>query len=77
MATVDQPTANPTNKLTAATLAGAAMAIISLILRNKLPEWYDPDVMVALSPVVAFLAGYLIRDHATTVVVQVTPDAAP
>lgn len=76
MATVDQPTANPTNKLTAATLAGAAMAILSLVIRNEAPQWYDPDVMVALSPVVAFLAGYLVRDHATITVVQVTPDAA-
>lgn len=59
---VNQPTANPTRKLTSATLASAAMAVIGLILKNKAPGWYDPEVMLALMPFAGLLAGYYVRD---------------
>ena len=62
MRTVNQPSALPTRKLTAATVAGAAHSIFGLFLRNMAPEWYDPEVMAATLPLVIFLAGYVIRD---------------
>lgn len=69
--TVNQPGSNPTNKLTAATLVSAAMSIVGLILRNLAPEWYDPEVMMQVTPAVVFLVGYLlIRDAPNVVVTQ-------
>lgn len=62
MGTVNQPTWNPTNKLNAATVAAAAVSVVGLILRNLAPEWYDPDVLAAVLPVVVFAAGYLVKD---------------
>lgn len=72
--TVNHPSSNPTAKLTAATIAGAAMSVIGLILRNKFPEWYDPEVLLALSPVAAYAAGWLVRDRPNITVI--TKDAA-
>lgn len=62
MATINQPTLNPTNKLSAATVAAAAVSVVGLVLRNLAPEWYDPDVLAAVLPVVVFATGYLIKD---------------
>lgn len=66
--TVKQTTINPTAKLNAATVAAAAVSVTGLLLRNIAPEWYDPDVMSAMLPLVVFLAGYLVKDDANIVV---------
>lgn len=62
MPTVSQPTVNPTNKLTAATVGSAVIAVAGLILKNLFPIWYDPDVLLSVSPIVIFALGYIIRD---------------
>lgn len=69
--TVNQASANPTNKLTAATVAGAFMGVLALVLRNTAPSWYDPETMILLTPIVGYIAGWLIRDKPNiTVVVE-------
>jgi hypothetical protein len=65
MKPVDQPTALPTRKLTAATLAAAIVSLAGLFARNLAPGWYDPETWAALTPIVTLLAGYLIRDLPT------------
>lgn len=64
MATINQPSATPTNKLTAATLGAAALAVLGLIVRNIWPQWYDASVWSALSPVAVFALGYVVKDQA-------------
>lgn len=63
MATVNQPTLRPTNKLTAATLGGALVSVVGLALKNLAPEWYDPDVILAVAPVATFILGYMVKDQ--------------
>ena len=63
MDTVSQPTINPTNKLTAATVGSAAISVIGLALKNLAPEWYDPDVLLSVTPIVIFALGYIVRDN--------------
>lgn len=70
---VNQPSVNPTNKLSAAVVASAAIGVVGLILRNKFPEWYDPEVMLAVTPVVVWAGGFVIRDK-PNVVVNVAPE---
>lgn len=60
--TVNQPSINPTNKLTAATVGAAVISVGGLVLKNLAPEWYDPEVMLSITPVVIFVFGWLIRD---------------
>lgn len=75
MDTIHQPSSQPTNKLTAATLAAALVPAAGLILRNVFPEWYDPDVMVGMTPIFVFLLGYLVKD-APNIVVTMEPKNA-
>lgn len=60
--TVDQPTANPTNKLTAAIVAGAVVAITRAAIAHFAPEFDDEAIWVAVTPLVILAAGYFIRD---------------
>lgn len=66
---VTQPTVNPTNKLTAATLAAAVMSISGLIVRNLAPEWYDVDVWTNALPIVIFAVGWFVPDKPNVLVV--------
>lgn len=76
--TINQPSNNPTNKLTAATAAAAAWSIVmsvgGLALKNLAPEWYDPEVLLKVSAavpvVVVFVAGWFTRDRPNVVVVM-------
>lgn len=70
MATVNQPTANPTRKLSAAVIGAAAMAVLGLVLRNAAPDWYDPAVMAALTPIVIFGLGYFVKDRPNVEIVE-------
>ena len=63
MDTINQPSSQPTNKLTAATLAAAIIPAWGLIMRNLAPDWYDPELMLAMTPIVVYLCGYLIKDE--------------
>lgn len=60
--TVEQPTANPTRKLSAAVIGAAIMAVVSVSLRNLAPEWYDPSVLATMTPIVIFAIGYFVKD---------------
>lgn len=66
--TIVQPSANPTRKLSAAVVGAAAMAVFGLILRNAAPEWYDPSVLAALTPIVIFALGYYVKDRPNVLV---------
>lgn len=66
---VTQPSKNPTVKLAAATIAGGVMAVFGLVLKNLAPTWYDPEVILAVTPLVGFATGWLFRDHPNIVVV--------
>lgn len=70
MATVNQPTPNPTNKLTAAIIAAAAVAIGQSLLDLFYPGIFDAKFWGAMYPVAVWGAGFVVRDEATTVVVQ-------
>lgn len=67
-ATVVQPTANPTRKLSAAVIGAAFMAVAGLIVKNAAPDWYDPDVFAAITPIVIFALGYYVRDRPNVVI---------
>jgi len=60
--TVTQPTKNPTNKLTAASIAAVIVSVASLVVRNLIPDWHDEAVFTALMPITVFLAGYMVKD---------------
>lgn len=76
--TINQPSNNPTNKLTAATAAvtawGIVMAIADLALQNLAPTWYDPKTMLLIAngvpTLVCFAAGWFTRDRPNVVVVM-------
>ncbi|MBZ9693922.1 hypothetical protein [Mesorhizobium sp. CO1-1-9] len=64
--TVPQPTQNPTNKLTAAMAAAAAISISGLVLKNLAPSWYDPETMMNITPLIILVFGYFIKDRPNT-----------
>ncbi|TRD03792.1 hypothetical protein FJV76_14235 [Mesorhizobium sp. WSM4303] len=78
MATVIQPSAQPTNKVAAGTAALAAWGIFvsigSLTLKNLFPAWYDPDMIIAISAgvptIVNFATGWFVKDAPNVVVQQ-------
>ncbi|OBQ74524.1 hypothetical protein [Mesorhizobium erdmanii] len=63
MATITQPTIRPTNKLTAATIAAAAMSVSGVFVRNVWPSWYDAEAWATLLPIAVFAFGYLVKDE--------------
>lgn len=78
METTNQPSSQPTNKVAAATAATSAWAIVvsigSLAVKNLAPEWYDPDVIIAVSSgvpiIIVFVAGWFTKDKPNVVVQQ-------
>ncbi|MFK0688000.1 hypothetical protein ACFX5Q_07315 [Mesorhizobium sp. IMUNJ 23033] len=76
--TVTQPTNDPTNKTTAAAAAlaawGMTVSIGSLALKNLAPEWYDPDMIIAVSagvPVlIQFVTSWFSKDKPNVIVTQ-------
>lgn len=66
---INQPTKNPTNKLTAATVGSAMVSVIGLMLKNLAPDWYDPEVLVSLLPIIVFAAGWFVRDAPNQIVI--------
>lgn len=67
--TVNQASNNPTNKLTAVTVSGAIVSAAGLIVKNLAPEWYDPELLLNLSPIVLLVVGWFIKDNPNIVVV--------
>jgi hypothetical protein len=66
MDNVTQPTSNPTNKLTAAMAAAAAVSVVGLLLKNIWPDWYDPQMLLNITPIVVLAFGYVIKDRPNT-----------
>jgi hypothetical protein len=64
---VNQPTLNPSRKLSAAVVSVAVLEVLWVALNNLAPSWADPTLKAALTPVMVFIAGYLIRDEAQPV----------
>jgi hypothetical protein len=63
MATVDQPGAlNPTNKLSAATVATALVALAQAIVDKFWPEYSDPQIWAAVYPLAALASGWFVKD---------------
>lgn len=60
---VSQPTANPTRKLSAATIALAVVELAWVLLVNFAPAFADPNLKAALTPLVVFLVGYMVKDE--------------
>jgi len=60
---VSQPTVNPTRKLSAATIALAVVELLWVLLVNIAPSYADPNLKAALTPVVVFLVGYMVKDE--------------
>lgn len=65
--TINQPTVAPTRKLGAATIAAVIVSGTALVVRNVWPDWYDDALWHAMTPVVAFIVGYVVRDEPNTV----------
>lgn len=70
MATIVQPSNNPTNKLTAAVAAMAFVSVARVAVRNLAPEWYDEGMFDALSPVLVLVLGWFIKDAPNVAVVE-------
>lgn len=66
--TISQPSANPTNKLTAAVVGIAVVEVARTALANFAPGWSDPAMWTALSPVIVFMCGWFIPDAPNIVV---------
>jgi hypothetical protein len=62
METVTQATPNPTNKLTAAVVGVAVVEVLRTLLTNYAPQWSDPALWTALSPLIVFACGWFIKD---------------
>lgn len=67
MPVINQPTINPTNKLTASVVAVAIIELARVLAHNFFPGFDDAGLWTALSPIAVFVAGYFIRDEATVV----------
>ncbi len=63
---VNQPSARPTNKLTAATIGALTVSLVDLGVRNLASDWHDPNVTAALLPIVVGVLGYVIKDAPNT-----------
>lgn len=71
MATINQPTQNPTNKLSSAVLATAFVAVAKVVAGQLWPDVeLGDDVWIAVMPVVAYVAGFIIKDAPNVVVTQ-------
>jgi hypothetical protein len=67
---VNQPTPNPTNKLTAAIIAAAVVAILQALGDIVYPGVFDEKLWTAMFPIAVWAAGYFVKDEATVVMVQ-------
>lgn len=63
---VEQPTARPTNKLTAATAASALMGVLYWALDAVVPSLPNEQLITGLTPVAVMVAGWFIKDRPNT-----------
>ncbi len=59
----NQPTLNPTAKVANAGIAGSAMVVLTWIASRFLNLDFPDDVLVALTVLATFGAGYMTRDR--------------
>lgn len=71
--TINQPSANPTNKLTAAIIVAAGLSVLRVIVRNLAPEWADDAMFDSLLPLAVGIAGWYTPDRPNITVI--TQDA--
>lgn len=62
MATVTQPSAMPTRKLTSAMVSASVVAIIKAFVVHAYPQLSDPIIWEPLPLIVAFAVGYFVKD---------------
>lgn len=65
---VTQPSSNPTNKLAAATIGAAVAEVLRVVVGHIWPDFADPSMWTALSPIIVFAFGWFTSDHANMVV---------
>lgn len=66
MATVKQPTALPTNKLTAAMVTASAAGIVKALVLHNYPDFADPAIWEPLPYLVGGIVGYFVKDRPNT-----------
>lgn len=66
MGAVRQPSARPTNKLTAAVLATAFTNIARVMLNHFYPGMFDGPFWAAMDPAAALLVGWVVKDEDNT-----------
>ncbi len=74
---VSQPTLNPTRKLSAAAVALALVELAWVLLVNYDPSYAEPHLKAALTPVVVFPVGYVVKDDATVDLARDTECCGP
>ena len=67
---VSQPTLKPTNKLSAAAIAAAVIELAWVIVSNFWPQYADPNLKAALTPLVVFAVAYFVKDEANVDLAQ-------
>lgn len=60
---VDQPTAMPSRKLSAAMLSASVAAIVKAGVVSHWPEYADPLIWEPLPIIVGFAFGYFVRER--------------
>lgn len=63
---VNQPTALPTRKLTAAMMSASIVGIIKAAVVQNWPEFADPIIWEPLPYLVGFAFGWFVKDRETT-----------
>lgn len=60
---VNQPSINPTRKLTAAVIATAGIEVTRIVAEQVFPGVFDGAFYAAISPIVVFGVGYFVKDE--------------
>ncbi|PAQ00894.1 hypothetical protein LRP31_25395 [Mesorhizobium mediterraneum] len=62
MATVEQPSALPTNKLTAAMASASIAGIIKALILHQFPDFAEPAIWEPLPYLVGGVVGWFVKD---------------
>jgi hypothetical protein len=66
---VNQPSVNPTNKLSAAVVGAAVVEVARALLNHFAPDFAQPELWTALTPVIIFFCGWFVPDAPNVVVI--------
>lgn len=66
---VNQPSVNPTNKLSAAVVGAAVVEVARAVAAHFFPDFAQPELWTALSPVIVFACGWFVSDAPNVVVI--------